>query len=193
MEKYCNKCNIYKKLDEYHKHKKGKFGCYPICKLCRKREISNNIDDNKVCKCCNKLMDKSNFYKNSSSKSGLASNCKECYLKNRSESQSRLKNYVKIILAKFKKKNKVNFTEMDIIRCYNVQDRRCYISNHKMSHIVDIKGRTDNIFNMTIIPINEKKVLDISDVKLVINLFYSVGKKYNLNSDKILNIYKELI
>ena len=193
MEKYCNKCNKYKKLDEYHKHKKGKFGCYPICKLCRKGERSNNVDDNKECKCCNKLMDKSNFYKNSSSKSGLASNCKECYLKNRSESQSRLKNYVKIILAKFKKKNKVNFTEMDIIRCYNVQEKKCYISNHNMLHIVDIKGRTDNIFNMTIIPINEKEVLDISDVKLVINLFYSVGKKYNLNSDKILDIYKELI
>ena len=42
------------------------------------------------------------------------------------------------------------------------------------------------------IPIHKKKEYTIDDIKLGINLFYSVGKIYNLDSEKILNIYKEL-
>ena len=196
MEKYCKNCNSYKKFDQYHKHKKGQFGLYPICKLCRKNKknvnSSNNNITHKVCSNCKKRFDSEHFYKNSNTKTGLTSNCKKCYLEKRSKNQSKIENYMRIILTKFQKKHKTKFKINELIRKYNQQDKKCFISNHNMTHIIDIKGRTDNIYNASIIPINKKDCYDIDDIKLGINLFYSVGKKYDLNTDKILQIYREL-
>ena len=62
-----------------------------------------------------------------------------------------------------------------------------------MTHYVDSKGRTDNIWNITIIPLKESGILEIKDIRLVINLIYSVSKKYNYNTDKVLEIYRELL
>lgn len=38
MKIRCKKCNIEKDINEYHKHKKGKYGVRCYCKECRKRE-----------------------------------------------------------------------------------------------------------------------------------------------------------
>ena len=196
MEKYCKTCQIYKKFTDFHKHKKGQFGLYPECKLCRKNnyKLKNNdyTTNIKKCKNCNLNLESKYFYKNKNLKSGLTSRCKKCFLQRRSENQSKLENYMNIILQRFNKKNKGIFDVNQLVRRYNQQRGNCFISNHKMTHIIDTKGRCDNIFNASIIPIKEKKEYGIDDIKLGINLFYSVGKIYNLDSDKILNIYKEL-
>tara|TARA_E500000178_G_C16961683_1_gene726355 strand:- start:233 stop:850 length:618 start_codon:yes stop_codon:yes gene_type:complete len=199
MEKYCKKCNQYKQFNQYHKHKKGQFGLYPICKLCRKNSNINQINnfdlintEFKTCNSCNLKLNSDKFYKNKNTKSGLTPSCKKCYLENRSINQSKVENYMRIILGKFKKNHQVNFNELELIRCYNNQDKKCFISNHTMSHLVDTKGRSDNIFNASIIPINKKDIYEIDDIKLGINLFYSVGKIYNLSTDKVLVLYEEL-
>ena len=59
---------------------------------------------------------------------------------------SKLENYIKIILKKFKKKfkkKKITLTSQDIINKYNDQYGYCSITKHKMTHMVDKKGRTD--------------------------------------------------
>jgi hypothetical protein len=194
MEKYCKNCNSYKNFDQYHKHKKGQFGLYPICKMCRKNNLNINKEcvSIKVCNTCKKRLNSNFFYKNKNTSSGLTSNCKECYHIKRSENQSRIENYMKIIVNKFKRKNKINFGVFELIRKYNQQGKKCFISNHNMTHLIDTKGRTDNIYNASIIPIKKKDIYNIEDVKLGINLFYSVGKKYDMDTNNILRIYNEL-
>ncbi len=196
MEKYCNKCKLYKKFEEFNKHKKGKYGLYSICKVCRKNiydKKSQEINLNyKNCNTCLKRLPINQFYKNKNVKSGVVGSCKVCYLKNRSKNQSKIENYMKIILNKFKKKHKTDIKLIELIRTYNFQQKRCFISKHKMTHIIDNKGRSDNIFNISIIPLEKKKIYKINDIRLAINLFDSVSKKYNLDTEKILEIYKEL-
>ena len=189
MEKQCKKCSKYKRLEKFHKHKNGKFGRHSVCKICRKNiEKKYNPDEKRKCNICEEILDSSKFYKNKNNKTGLSSHCKKCYLDRRSKNQSKLENYIKIMLKKFKRKHKVSFDAINLLRVFNCQQGRCYISKHKMTHSVDKKGRTDNIWNASILPINDKDILDISDVRLVTNFFYSVKKKYKLNTREILNI-----
>ena len=61
-----------------------------------------------------------------------------------------------------------------------------------MTHKIDKKGRSDNIFNISIIPSEDKERYEINDINLAINLFYSVSKKYNLDTESILKVYDEL-
>lgn len=198
MEKYCKNCSKYKSFNEFHKHKNGMFGLYSICKLCRKNNkfTTNNriktIENNIRCKDCLKTMNSKFFYKNNNSKNGFTTRCKDCYLLNRSNNQSKIENYLKLILDKFKKKHKITFTVQELLRKYYQQNKKCYITKHKMTHIVDKKGRTDNIFNISIITDEEKDRYEIDDIKLTINLFYSVSKKYNLDTESILKVYDEL-
>ena len=192
MEKYCKKCNNYKSFNDFHKHKNGLFGLYSICKCCRKNQNIEIIQENIRCKDCHELMESSKFYKNKNSKNGLTSRCKECYLLNRSKNQSKIENYMKIILNKFNKKYKNNITITELIRRYNQQNKKCFITKHYMTHKIDKKGRSDDIFNISIIPNEDKERYEINDVKLAINLFYSVSKKYNLDTESILKVYDEL-
>lgn len=196
MEKYCRNCKLYKKFDMYHKHKNGLFGLYSICKLCRKNKDCNfkvDISDKK-CKNCLKVLKINQFYKNKNNKDGLQSDCKICYLEKRSKNQSKIDSYMKTLINKFINLNKIDvtFDQNDLIRLYFSQDKKCFITKHLMTHNVDTKGRIDNIYNVSIMPIVDKKELNIEDIKLVINLFYSVGIKYKLDSNKILSIYNEL-
>lgn len=196
MEKYCKNCKKYKNFNQYHRHRNGQFGLYPVCKECRKIKYHNKINLNvekSKCKDCNQILDIDNFYKNKNSKNGHTSRCKNCYLDNRSKNQSKIENYMKIILDKFNKKHKTNINPLELVRLYRRQENKCFISKHEMTHIIDKKGRTDNIFNASIIPIKQKKIYQINDVKLAINLFYSVSKKYKMDFDKVHQIYKELV
>jgi len=199
MEKYCRNCKNYKKFIDFHKHKKGQFGLYPICKNCRLNTKVLKCDENitnKKCKGCIKNLDINNFYKNINNKDGYQNECKKCYLEKRSKNQSKLKNYLNMLLKKFIKRNSKNFTvsfnENDLLNLYQRQNKKCLITEHEMTHIVDTKGRIDNIYNISILVSKQKDIIKIEDIKLVINLFYSVGIKYKLDSDSILKFYKEL-
>ena len=63
------------------------------------------------------------------------------------------------------------------------------------SKYFDVKATPDNPrwMMVDIEPVIElPQIIPLEDIKLVINLFYSVGLKYNLGSDNIKSIYKDL-
>ncbi len=51
-----------------------------------------------------------------------------------------------------------------------------------MDSIVDIRQRTDNIWNISILIVDEtKQIIDMNNILLVCNLVYSTKNIYNLN------------
>ena len=63
-----------------------------------------------------------------------------------------------------------------------------------MTHIVDLKQRTDNIWNLSIM-CNKNNLNEINkdDIILVCNLIYSTKKLYKLNENEIQTIYKNIL
>jgi hypothetical protein len=202
MYKVCSKCNKHKDLNNFHKLQKGLFGKHSICKECRKairllkkesNKKSTNID--LICSCCSKQKHCSEFYINRSSNYGYQSYCKNCQKKKISESMSKLENYIKIILKKFKKKfkkKKITLTSQDIINKYNDQCGYCSITKHKMTHNTDIHQRTDNIWNMSIYADSEEKEINKRNFKLVIHFVYTAQNLYKMTNEQILNLYKNI-
>ena len=85
--KLCNKCNIEKSLESFHKKKTGKYGVRSICKECRNHPRPlEETPTYKLCNKCNIEKPLENFHKRKTGKYGLASYCKSCtaeYDKNR--------------------------------------------------------------------------------------------------------------
>ena len=131
MFKNCSKCKKHLSLECFHKLKRGKFGRHPQCKICRKTKkpkqivnIPQSIDDILCCYDCGKLKSKHQFYKNNSIKRGYQLYCKECQRIKISQSMSKLQNYFKIILAKFKKSHKnykIDLTVDQLMQIYRSQ------------------------------------------------------------------------
>jgi len=202
--KTCTYCNTSKKIEHFHKLKKGLLGRNSVCKDCRKhkRIIKNNeCLESKVklylCNICNKRKNYKFFYKNKSSTNGLQSYCKKCQKIKIAESKSKLINFSKIILKKFKKKKKnknINLTFNDIIRKFNQQEGKCFFTNHKMTHISDLKQRTDNIWNISIYisENNKKKDINYEDFQLTIHLIYTLTEMYRLKDNEIMKVYQDL-
>ena len=202
MYKVCSKCNKHKDLNNFHKLQKGLFGRHSICKICRKalriikkEAHKKKIDIYLICSCCNSKKNCSKFYVNRSSNYGYQSYCKECHKQKISESMSKLGNYVKIILKKFKKKfkkKKITLTCQDIINKYDEQSCYCSITKHKMTHTTDIHQRTDNIWNMSIYADSKVNEINKKNFKLVIHFVYTVQNLYKMNNAQILNLYKNI-
>lgn len=193
MYKTCSKCDTHKNISQFHKLKSGKFGVHSICKQCRsisrKRYNYEIINKEKVCKLCN-LPKK--FYKNKSSKDGLQTYCIDCQKKKISKSKSKLENFCKIILEKFKKKHKnikINITISDLIKKYKEQNGKCFITKHSLTHEVDIKQRTDNIWNLSII--HNSNEVNYETFNLGIHLIYTLKNLYQI--DDILKVYNCLV
>ena len=121
-----------------------------------------------------------------------------------------LEEYFDIILDKFIKQNKnyqINFIISDLINIYFDQNKKCSVTNHDMSTIVEKKGsvlpRTDNIWNISII-INTDNInknnsnqdfkLDQNNdqILLVTNFVSSLLKIYKFDNNHILRIYREI-
>lgn len=200
MFKKCTTCKKFLSLEQYHVLKKGKFGRNSSCKVCRKikykRDNIENINLNKIiCTKCNILKSTNNFYKNNRSLNGYQNICKICQKNNIAISMSKLENYTKCILKKFKKKNKrleIKITYKDLIDLFRQQNNRCFITNHKMTTYVDINQRTDNVWNMAIYIIDNEEEINKKNVKLVIHLVYTLQNLYNLNMVDITKTYREL-
>lgn len=199
MYKTCSHCKNHKLLDDFHKLKMGQFGRHSECKDCRKikrKNITSVISNTLCCNLCNKRQPTDKFYINNSSKSGHQSYCIDCQKTIIASSKSKINNFSKIILEKFKKKNKeikITLSEADIINQFNKQKGLCHITNHNMTHEVDIKQRTDNIWNYSIyIERNNLKEITKSDIHLVVNLIYTIKNLYKLDHNSILKIYKEI-
>ena len=199
MYKTCSHCKNHKLLDDFHKLKKGQFGKHSVCKDCRKikrKNVTNIISDTLYCNLCNKILSIDNFYINNSSKSGHQSYCIDCQKNIIASSKSKIDNFSKIILEKFRKKNKdiiINLNVNDIINQFNKQKGLCYITKHKMTHKVDNKQRTDNIWNFSIyVEQNNLKEINKVHIHLVVNLIYTIKYLYKLDHNSILKIYKEI-
>ena len=110
---------------------------------------------------------------------------------------SNLQNYTKIILKKFKNRNKdkkININSNDIINQYRNQEGLCYITKHELTHEVDIKQRTDNIWNLSIIIKDDNSTeINNNDILLVCNLIYTTKKKYHLDENQIKDVYNNII
>tara|TARA_B110000971_G_C19800850_1_gene404207 strand:+ start:118 stop:738 length:621 start_codon:yes stop_codon:yes gene_type:complete len=198
MYKTCTKCENHKILTDFHKLNKGKYGRHSVCKICRSRLRKTNsfevVIKEKICCKCNKKLDSKQFYKNKASKDGLQSYCKVCHKMKISESNSDLHNFCKKILKKYKNKHKNKIFEinyMDIVRKFKEQKGKCFITNHSMTHICDIKQRTDNVWNISI-NTNNDKVIKYENFQLVIHLIYTTKELYNLSIREAYNLYSEI-
>lgn len=82
--KYCKKCGILKRYDQFNKNKKGKDGLQSWCKECKSKngkKIQNKqkiIPEYKICCSCKEKKYRSEFYKASHHKDGLGSKCIAC-------------------------------------------------------------------------------------------------------------------
>ena len=62
-----------------------------------------------------------------------------------------------------------------------------------MTHVIDEKKRTDNIWNLSIFIVNNNDVINIDDIVLVCNLFDTIKRGYDIkNYDEMLKIYKNI-
>tara|TARA_A100001015_G_C14897037_1_gene674813 strand:+ start:514 stop:1119 length:606 start_codon:yes stop_codon:yes gene_type:complete len=198
MYKTCSCCKEHKFENEYHKLNGGMYGRHSICKDCRsrnRRRMNNDVKiEHKQCKECNNIYSYNKFYKNKNSKDGLQSYCKNCHKKKISNSNSKIDRFSKIILKKFKNLNKnctIEINYKDIIEQYKKQDSKCFITNHNMTHISDLKQRTDNIWNLSIFCDSEK--LTKNNLKLVCHFIYTIKKVYNIPTNNFLRIYNQII
>ena len=202
MSKTCSKCFIHKLLNEFHKLEKGSQGRHPICKKCRskfRKKRNNNVNvRNKVCIRCNKNLLANFFYKNKNSNDGLQSYCKCCHKEKMADTNSELKKFSKIILKKYikkqKSKNDIKFeiTDNDIIRKYREQMGLCYITKHEITHICDLKQRTDNLWNMSLHIDDDCSVIKYDNFHLVIHLIYTIKELYNLSNKEAYKAYKKI-
>lgn len=89
-EQVCTKCNIAKKLSDFHKDSHTNNGYTKRCKICKLQDtkeqrtnkkvtIKYEKVDSKKCSKCNDKLAASMFNKNCLSKDGLTSVCKKCY------------------------------------------------------------------------------------------------------------------
>ena len=124
-------------------------------------------------------------------KNGLQNICKLCQKEKISFSMSKINNYSKIILKKFKKKNKnikLNIDYNDVINKFNDQKGLCHVTNHKLENKVDIKQRTDNIWNLSII--HNSNEVNYETFNLGIHLIYTLKNLYQI--DDILKVYEKI-
>uniref|UniRef100_A0A6C0LZA9 Stc1 domain-containing protein n=1 Tax=viral metagenome TaxID=1070528 RepID=A0A6C0LZA9_9ZZZZ len=201
MFKNCSKCLEHKSLHDFHILKTAKLGRHPQCKLCRKKKYKTNkyseLNLREIC-CynCGEIKSVDQFYKNKSSSTGRQIYCKCCHRNKIKQSMSKKDNFLKLLLKKFKKKyknRKINITVQNINDLLNKQGEKCHITKHILTTNVDIKQRTDNIWNISIMIINNnKKEIDINSVHLVCNLVYSSIEIYNLSEQELTGIYSQL-
>jgi len=198
MFKICTNCNKHLALNNFHKLKNGRFGRHSRCKLCRKiviNTIQKKSPNKLLCHCCKKVKNIYQFYKNKRSSTGHQSYCTFCQKEKMVQSMSKINNYLKLVLKKFNNKNKdsqINIDVNDLLNIYRQQDGLCGITGHKLTHIVDKKQRTDNIWNISILKKNDNTCVNHDDIMLVCNFVYSTKKIYNLNENELTAIYKNI-
>lgn len=200
MEKSCTKCYKCKNINDFHILKTGLHGRHSICKECRSnlRRIYKDefCDATKYCITCKQILPNNDFYKNKYSNDGLQSYCKICHKKKISESKSKFDTFAKIILNKFKKKHDdliINITIDDIKNKFEEQEGKCFISNKNLTHVTDIKQRTDNVWNMSIYIDGNCNEINYDNFKLVIHMIYTIKELYKLDFLEVKSMYSSFI
>ena len=76
---------------------------------------------------------------------------------------------------------------------YEEQSGICIITKHQLENKVDLKQRTDNIWNISILVKDESKtILNKEDVYLVCNLISSTKHLYKLTEQELKDIYQKV-
>tara|TARA_R100001163_G_C5065272_1_gene203162 strand:- start:353 stop:1003 length:651 start_codon:yes stop_codon:yes gene_type:complete len=187
QQKKCNKCEIIKELDYFHKSARNLFGRHPTCKDCRsnksadkeKKERPSN-DTEVYCNGCKTKLKASNFATSSRSKSGLQSACKKCKGSDQASRNSILDNFIKKKILDTKnnannrrKEIKFNITCEDVIGLYKANKGLCSISGEKMTHLATVgiakNGKIKHPNNISIDRIDPDGYYDKDNIQLVCN------------------------
>lgn len=146
LSKVCSKCYKRKSIDEFHRHPRGRYGCYPSCKICRRINFRLiwTRDNYKICSKCGieKLFDE--FSKNSRSPYGVRSDCRSCqaeWRRNNKHIMAEFKHARRAKLANVKSGPKPTIEEM-----LRLQDGKCVGCGKEdgmweMDHIIPINPR----------------------------------------------------
>jgi hypothetical protein len=197
MEKICTKCNVNKKLDNYHKNKNIKDGYHTICKECRHnlRKLSNykvNVDSKK-CPKCKLILNNIHFSCDKSSKNGLQTYCKNCQVIN---SQIYYQKGGKDIffkrlykdLCRNAKSRKINVSINldDIILLYE-KNNKCSISGIQMTTLyIPNEGKWKRIHNVSVDRINSNLGYTKDNIQLVCSIINIM--KWDLNQNDFINM-----
>jgi hypothetical protein len=206
LYKICTKCNINKLIDEFHRHKNGKFGRASKCKLCilqKNPENIQNLNQNdqieqtiRHCEICRQIQTIDHFYENPTSSEHYMKICKECY-KNRDRSRIiPLEQYFELLLRQFQRKYPRKIFDLSVshfILLWNQQKGHCTITNHILTHERDEYGKIDTIWNCTLFLKNQSGNFHFDNIILVSHLVHTMKKKYNFTLLKIRDVYNEII
>jgi hypothetical protein len=183
MFKTCGQCNIHKSLDEYHKHKKGKYGHYHICKSCRasnyQRKESHEPQDKYTCTRCRLEKDAESFYKNKTHRSGLSHECKRCIRIQRKQIIDHRDTYIQSLVRQY---DNPEMTVKRVKELCQAQKDCCAITGHPFTYQMYQDGGMDFIWNLSI----------LDDHTLVCNFIYSASILYEYSLEQLKDVYKEL-
>ena len=79
----------------------------------------------------------------------------------------------------------------DIIDKFNEQNGKCFITNHNLTHICDLKMGTDNIWNFSIFIDSNK--LTKENLKLVCHFIYTIKEVYNVSTKNFMSVYNKIL
>jgi hypothetical protein len=208
LYKTCTSCNHHKLVNEYHKHKNGKFGRASICKLCiimRKYPTNHNEipiihETNRVCTKCRCTKEFNEFYQNNT-REGYMKICKNCYIHRNQAKELTLSNYfyllLKQLIKKYPEKNFQNITTKHLLSLWKNQNGKCHITHHPLTHEKDKSGNIDTIWNASLFIKNIDDVhsidIELKDIVIVCHLVSTLKKMYNFSLEKMDEIYQEIV
>jgi hypothetical protein len=139
--KVCTKCNQQMSVQQFHKHKDGKFGLESMCKNCKQgykdKRYGKSYGAMRTCKTCGIKATNNEelklFQKGSSYKFGRQPHCKKCYLSRES--------MIKSNNSLDKRCRKFGITVDDYNNLISIQNNSCAICN---KHKDEFSGRGNN-------------------------------------------------
>ena len=87
----------------------------------------------------------------------------------------------------------INITIDDIKNKFEEQEGKCFISNKNLTHVTDIKQRTDNVWNMSIYIDDNCNEINYDNFKLVIHMIYTIKELYKLDFLEVKSMYSSFI
>jgi hypothetical protein len=185
--KQCTKCQVIKRLEDFHDLKTGKMGKHSNCKDCRRMYRKNlqyvkPIAGKLKCEQCNQIKLVNMFYADKSKSTGLQSYCIQCHKEKIYESSSKLEGYLKNLHKNLKtycqQKNIEFFLSLgDIMERYNDQNNKCYLSDELLTYYNGpnlTNNSYESKFNIRVIRQNKNEGYQKENIILVGNIIYKM-------------------
>ena len=185
--KQCTKCQITKRLDDFHDLKTGKMGKHSNCKECRSVYRKNlrytkPIAGKMKCEQCSQIKLVSEFYADKSKSTGLQSYCIQCHKEKIYESSSKLDGYLKNLHKNIKlycQQKNIDFllSVSDLLEIYNQQNKKCALSDELLTYYNGpnlTHNSYESKFNIRIIRKNKNQPYQKSNIILIGNAIYKM-------------------